>query len=89
MGGSPKRSLVDRDMQVAVGHCLPMCLCVWRHNFSMERDKDLDQGSSDHGWLRWVLVRGHRNPAANEAQQSRATELKVEEEALELNMAIF
>lgn len=55
----------------------------------MERDKDLDQGSSDHGWLRWVLVRGHRNPAANEAQQSRATELKVEEEALELNMAIF
>lgn len=34
-----------------------MCLCAW-NNFSMERDKGLDQGSSDHGWLRqgfwWV-----------------------------------
>lgn len=48
MGGSSKRSSVDRDiMQVAVGVCLPMCLCVW-NNLSMEKNKDLDQGSSDH-----------------------------------------
>lgn len=54
----------------------------------MERDKDLDQGSSDHGWLRWLLVGGIRNPGANEAQQSRAAELKAEKEALGLNMVI-
>lgn len=54
----------------------------------MERDKDLDQGSSDHGWLRWVLGGGIRNPTANEAQQSRAAEVKVEKEALGLSVVI-
>lgn len=74
MGGSSKRSSVDRDiMQVAVGVCLPMCLFVW-NNLSMEKNKDLDQGSSDH---RGSGGQGQKL-AANKAQQSRAAELKVE-----------
>lgn len=74
MGGSSKRSSVDRDiMQVAVGVCLPMCLCVW-NNLNMEKNKDLDQGSSDH---RGSGGQGQKL-TANKAQQSRAAELKVE-----------
>lgn len=44
-------------MQVVVGGCLPMCLCVW-NNLSMERDKGLHQGVQIMGGLGRVLVGG-------------------------------
>lgn len=65
MGGSPKRSSVGRDiMQVAEGGCLPMCLCVW-NNFSVEKDKDLKQGSSERGWLKQGFWWGGQKSCSN------------------------